>query len=79
MNIDGLEVFFGEVIFFSAQKGYGFLKWQKSGEDQKDIFVHFSDIVSNGFKTLHKGDRVKFSVGENKHGVAKAVNVTVVK
>jgi CspA family cold shock protein len=54
------------VKWFSDKKGYGFIA-QENGED---IFVHHSEIVGSGFKTLSEGDRVEFDVGEGKKGPA---------
>lgn len=71
--------FFGEVIFFDPKAGYGFLKWENNGEAQKDMFVHYSDISCEGFKTLYKGQKVSFELGVNKHGAPKAINVAVLK
>lgn len=73
------EEFFGEVCWFDPRKGFGFLLWEKNGEKQKDLFVHFSDISCEGFKTLYKGQKVSFGLGVNKHGVPKAINVTVMR
>lgn len=73
------EVLYGEVIWFDSKKGYGFLLWEKDGVQQKDLFIHFSDISSEGFKTLFKGQKVSFSLGTNKNGVPKAVNVLILK
>jgi cold shock protein len=70
-------VYYGEVIWFCPKKGYGFLAWDIENVKQKDIFIHFSDIISEGFKTLYKSQRVSFSIGVNRHGAPKAVNVTV--
>lgn len=72
------ELMNGTVIFFSAKKGYGFLSYSVNGVKQKDMFVHFSDIVSEGFKTLNKEQQVTFTVGKNIHGDPKATNVVVV-
>ena len=46
----------GTVKWFNAKKGYGFI----SAEEGKDVFVHFSAIVSDGFKTLEEGQPVSF-------------------
>lgn len=54
----------GTVKFFNAQKGYGFI----SREDGPDVFVHFSNIVGNGYKSLDEGQRVEFEVGEGRKG-----------
>lgn len=63
----------GTVKWFNDQKGYGFIKQ----EDGPDIFVHYSGIIGDGFKSLKEGDRVTFDIEEGKKGPA-AVNVTVV-
>lgn len=69
------ELYQGEVIFFKNKPGFGFLSWNKNGIKQKDMFVHFSDIDCENFKTLNKGQRVSFNIGSNYHGVDKAINV----
>ena len=69
----------GEVIWFCPKKGYGFLEWEKDGTRQKDLFVHFSDIECEGFKTLYKGQKVSFKLGVNKHGDPKAICVEIIK
>ena len=74
-----LELYVGEVVWFNASRGYGFIKYDVDGAPQKDMFAHFSDIVCEGFKTLHKGQKVQFNVGQNKHGDPKAVNIVIVK
>jgi len=61
----------GIVKWFSDQKGYGFIE-QDNGED---IFVHHTEILGSGFKTLSEGDRVTFDVGAGKKGPA-AQNVS---
>lgn len=65
----------GEVIWFDPKRGFGFIK----RDDAADLFVHFSDIASEGFKTLYKGQKVSYAMGTNKHGTAKAVDVVVLK
>jgi CspA family cold shock protein len=54
----------GTVKFFNEQKGFGFI----SREEGDDVFVHFSAIQGEGFKTLHEGQRVEFDVGRGKKG-----------
>ena len=54
----------GTVKFFNAEKGYGFI----SREDGPDVFVHFSQIQSSGFKTLQEGQKVEFDVGPGRKG-----------
>ena len=70
--------FSGEVIWFDAKRGYGFISWEKSNVKQKDIFAHFSDISCQGFKTLYKGQKVTFGIGTNKHGDPKAIEIKIV-
>lgn len=48
----------GKVKWFNAEKGYGFI----TGEDGKDVFVHFSAIQGEGFKSLEEGQEVTFDV-----------------
>jgi len=64
----------GEVVWFDPKPGYGFIKW----EADRDMFVHFSDIVQEGYKTLKKGQKVTFQVGQNNTGKPKAIEVKVV-
>jgi CspA family cold shock protein len=61
----------GTVKWFNASKGYGFIQRQ-SGED---VFVHFSAIQSDGYKTLNEGQRVEFEVKQGPKGL-QAENVT---
>jgi len=60
----------GTVKWFNESKGFGFLS-QESGED---VFVHFSAIQGDGFKTLAEGDRVEFDVTKGPKGL-QAANV----
>lgn len=79
MSDDDKVVYTGEIIFFSSSKGYGFISWQIDGITQRDIFLHYSDLVMNGFKTVYKSDRVSFSIGKNMRGEPKAIEVVVIK
>lgn len=54
----------GTVKWFSAEKGYGFIQREEGG----DVFVHYSEIVGDGFKTLEEGDRVTFEVTQGAKG-----------
>ncbi|MEG6617412.1 cold-shock protein [Peptococcaceae bacterium 1198_IL3148] len=54
----------GKVKWFSAEKGYGFIESDEGG----DVFVHFSAIQTEGFKTLEEGQRVEFEVVEGNRG-----------
>ena len=62
----------GTVKFFSTQKGWGFIFYPKG----RDIFVHHSNIIMDGFRTLDEGDIVDFEIGTGNDGRDQAVNVT---
>jgi cold shock protein len=64
----------GTVKWFNASKGFGFIERSQGG----DVFVHFSSIQSEGFKSLEKGQKVEFVVGEGPKG-PQAQEVVVVK
>ncbi len=64
----------GVVKWFSAVKGYGFIQPDQEGLFHKDIFVHFSAIQDEGFRTLEEGQPVEFSVEDSPKG-PQAVNV----
>lgn len=60
----------GKVKWFNAEKGYGFIESDEGG----DVFVHFSAIQSEGFKTLEEGQSVEFDIVEGARG-PQAANV----
>ncbi|MEE2665101.1 MAG: cold-shock protein [Myxococcota bacterium] len=64
----------GTVKWFSDQKGYGFIAPQ---DGSGDVFVHYSGIEGDGFRTLHEGQNVDFETGDGKKG-PEARNVRVV-
>ena len=59
----------GKVKWFNAEKGYGFIETEDGG----DVFVHFSAIQSEGFKTLEEGQSVEFEIVEGARGLATNV------
>ncbi len=61
----------GKVKWFNGAKGFGFIQ-RESGED---VFVHFKEIVGEGYKTLNEGDNVSFEVTRGPKGL-QATNVT---
>ncbi|WP_458862093.1 cold-shock protein [Acidaminobacterium chupaoyuni] len=61
----------GTVKWFNAEKGYGFI----STDGGEDVFVHFSAIQAEGYKSLNEGQRVQFEIVEGNRG-AQAANVT---
>ena len=60
----------GKVTWFSAEKGYGFIE----REDGSDVFVHFSAIQDEGFKSLSEGQNVTFDIVDGNRG-PQAANV----
>nr|WP_274377394.1 MULTISPECIES: cold-shock protein [Marinitoga] len=63
----------GKVKWFDAKKGFGFI----SGEDGNDVFVHFTAITMDGFKTLEEEQEVEYEIQENAKGL-QAVNVRAI-
>ncbi len=64
----------GTIKFFNETKGFGFITQDSNGPD---VFVHFSAIQGEGFKTLHENDRVEFSVEQGQKG-PQAAGVRVI-
>lgn len=62
----------GTVKFFNTEKGFGFIA-PENGD--RDVFVHYSSIQSNGFRNLNEGDRVEFSIEQSDKG-PRAAEVT---
>ncbi len=60
----------GNVKWFNENKGYGFIE-QDNGPD---VFIHYSGIAGDGFKSLNEGDRVQFEIVEGQKGMS-AINV----
>jgi CspA family cold shock protein len=63
--------FTGTVKWFNEAKGFGFIR----REDGDELFVHYSNIVGTGFRTLKEDDQVEFEVSEGPKGL-QAINVT---
>lgn len=61
----------GKVKWFNSEKGFGFIEV----EGENDVFVHFSAIQGDGFKTLEEGQQVQFEIVEGNRG-PQAANVT---
>ena len=68
----GQEMAQGTVKWFNPEKGYGFIS-QEGGED---LFVHWSEIQMDGYKTLDEGAAVEFEVTQGDNGKLQASNVT---
>jgi CspA family cold shock protein len=66
----GVYMYQGQVKGFSNDKGYGFIE----ADDGEDVFVHFTGIVSEGFKSLDEGQSVSFEIIEGNRG-PQAANV----
>ncbi|GEM_PF-3841045 len=66
-----MEDFFGIVKWFSPEKGFGFIT-----SEAGDIFAYYTNIVTNGFKVLTKGQRVKFNIAKGERG-PEALNIII--
>jgi CspA family cold shock protein len=75
-NGHAADVHTGKVKWFNEGKGFGFIAPEDGSNNGKDVFVHFSGIVGDGFKTLAEGQRVEFSIEQTAKG-PQAVNVSV--
>lgn len=64
-------MYHGKVKWFSNEKGYGFIE----ADDGQDVFVHFTGITAEGFKTLDEGQQVSFEIVEGNRG-PQAANVS---
>jgi CspA family cold shock protein len=62
----------GKVKWFDPGKGFGFIQ----SEEGNDVFVHYSGIEKNGFKTLDEGQEVSFEIADGKRG-PQAINVAL--
>ena len=70
-----MERLTGKVKWFNSQKGYGFIV---PDNGSKDLFVHFSSIKSEGYKSLREEQKVEFEIEQDEKG-DKAINVTVIE
>jgi CspA family cold shock protein len=66
----------GKVKWFSPEKGYGFITPE---DGTKDVFVHYSAIQQDGFRSLQEGAQVSFDVVGDANGRKKASNVSILK
>ncbi|MVB11325.1 Cold shock protein CspC [Caprobacter fermentans] len=67
----------GTVKWFNAEKGYGFISNDDGGED---VFVHFSAIQADGYKTLSEGQKVSYDTEtDSRNGKLRAANVQVIE
>ena len=67
--------FTGRVVWFSSRTGIGFLA---PDDGSKDLFIHFSNILCEGFKTLKPDQIVEYELGENHRG-PQAINVRIIR
>lgn len=65
----------GKCKFFDSKKGWGFI----TGSDGKDVFVHQTDILMDGFRALEYGQTVEYEPSTHEDGRVHATNVTVIK
>lgn len=67
--------YYGKVKWFDGKKGFGFIE---RDDGSGDVFVHFTDIATEGYRTLKQGDKVKFEMTDSPKG-KKASKVEIVK
>jgi cold shock protein len=67
--------YYGKVKWFDGKKGFGFIERE---DGSGDVFVHFTDIATEGYRTLKQGDKVKFEMADSPKG-KKASKVEIVK
>ena len=67
---------YGTVKFFDAKKGFGFIT-ANTDDGDLDVFAHYSQIQSDGFKSLNEGDKVQFEIMETEKGL-QADNISLV-
>ena len=65
----------GKVKWFNSEKGFGFIEQDDGGAD---VFIHYTGIANDGYRSLDEGDVVKFEVTQGKKG-PQASNLTIVK
>jgi CspA family cold shock protein len=66
----------GRVKWFNSSKGFGFI--ELNGQKGKDVFVHYSAISTEGYKTLNEGDKVEFTMVQGPKGM-QAADVVIIK
>ncbi|MCA1688153.1 MAG: cold shock domain-containing protein [Actinobacteria bacterium] len=64
----------GRVKWFSEEKGYGFI-----ADEEEEFFVHYTEIIGEGFRTLEEGSEVEFDIVEGRRGRKQAAGVEVVR
>ncbi len=69
------NVKYGRVVWFNFKRGFGFIQPDLGGAD---IFLYYSDLVMEGFKTVNKDQRVSYEVGMNIRGQPKAISVKII-
>lgn len=69
------KVYTGTVVWFNSRAGIGFLA---PDVGSKDLFIHYTNIKCEGFKTVNAGQRVKYKIGQNHRG-DQAIEIEVIK